>query len=186
MMENTLDDDVDQPLPVMDDDFLFMPCPPRPRTLVSSDDDEDDGDSGDGDLNQTDDTFDWRESVPGNGRTPRNLAEAFQQVSESSGEACSQSSSLLSPASQSPRGQQTSLHVASIEAAACARCKCPPSMYCMGNFDVGVIFRLRYARSKLSKQLEMAARNSDLARAAQRSTKKCVIDVEGKDICLRV
>jgi len=186
MTDNVSDDDSSshgRPLYAMDDEFLFMPCPPRPHTLVSSE--EDAGVTDDDDQEPTDGTFDWRESTPGNGWTQRSLAEAFQQVSESPGEVCSQSSSLVPPAFESPRHQKMSLQVASIEAAACARCKCPPSMYCMSKFDIGVVFRLRYARSKLSKQAEMAARNSDLARAAQKTTKKCIIDVEGKDICLQ-
>jgi hypothetical protein len=57
-------------------------------------------------------------------------------------------------------------------------------MYCMSKFDIGAIFRLRYSRSKLSKTEDMAKRNSDLTRAAQKDDKKCVMDVESKSICL--
>jgi hypothetical protein len=54
----------------------------------------------------------------------------------------------------------------------------------MSKFDIGAIFRLRYSRSKLSKTEDMAKRNSDLTRAAQKDDKKCVMDVESKSICL--
>jgi len=175
--------DHSQPSYTMDEEFLFMPCPPMPRILGSSD--EDDDLSEEDNLEQMNSQFDWRESTPGNGWTQRSLNEAFQQLSEGPGEVGSQSSSALSPVSISPRRRHTSLLVASIEAAACARCKCPPTMYCMGNFDLGVIFRLRHSRSKLCKTEEMAVRNADLAKAAQKNSNRCMMDVEGKEICLQ-
>lgn len=138
-------------------------------------------------LNFTEDgqdgnNFDWLEAVPGNGWTPQSLAMS------------SQGSSSSSPSPSRRRkvsGGPETLTIPSLEAAVGGHCKCalsPEGLSCMRHFDIGDIFRLRHARSKLSSSEVLDLRQNDIKMALQTNSTnddRCLLHVKNQTICLR-
>ena len=133
------------------------------------------------------DEFDWDEAVPGNIGTPQSMVSSSQTSSSASAR------STLSPCSTKSRrvrvpSNPDSLTQPSIEQALGADCSCrrrPNGVKCMTCFDIGDIFRLRYARHKMSFAESAQIKRCDLEQAFSSGAETCRIMVEGKSICLQ-
>ena len=139
------------------------------------------------------DTFDWLGIAPGNGWTPQSMSMSMSMsVSSSQGS----SASISSAGGSSSRrrrvtGSPDSLAIPNLEAAVGARCSCVTNALgqnCMGHFDIGDVFRLRHARSKMTPSEALEQRYNDLNLALQtagNSPTHCRLQIRGHSICLQ-
>ena len=169
---------------VMREDYLFEPEPELELSL--------DRDSGDSDCSPCEQDYD-ADSKFGSDDELSTLSSCASLVSRESSRTSNRSSSTCVDGGQARVVGVASLDPTNITAAANLRCGCSgaslsPSarvQCCMDLFNVGDIFRLRYAFGRLSPSEQQDARNRDIQEAFERNQTTCRIKVEGNRICLR-